>query len=73
MELWRKTTFNEYGFCLCCKNEVVPGEDGYESIKGIRKPENNKVYRSKLCMECQKEFISNGTNNGLCNISRFKI
>ncbi len=71
-ELWRPAKFKEYSFCLCCKSEVAPGESGWESIKGRRDIQTQKMIRSSLCALCLEEWKEN-FNLGLCELKRFRL
>jgi hypothetical protein len=64
-DLWKPTIFTIYGFCLCCKNEVSPGQAGF---KGHTDPRTEKTV---LCGPCMDQWtIMPGR---LCDIPRFKL
>lgn len=68
IDLWKETIFKDYGFCLCCKEEVSPGDKGYKSIRG------NSTYRSICCNACYRELADHHPpGQGLSAISRFKL
>ncbi len=80
MDLWTKATFNEYAFCICCKSEVAPGEEGLESKRGSGDKKdfmllNNtlgRTWKSKLCISCYLEWKGAEFEIALCELKRFK-
>lgn len=74
IELWRPAVFKEYDFCICCKAEVEPGEEGLESKKSHKSFDKNSepVYnRNKLCPACLKEWEEDFTK-AIMDLKRFK-
>jgi hypothetical protein len=64
-ELWKPGALKDYGFCLCCKGEVAPEENGWVSTR-------RKVpgYNPFLCISCIDQWKQ--LEGRLSDIPRFK-
>lgn len=72
MELWKRGTASDYGFCICCKEEITVEEETYLSVKpNPRVMKTDPITRNVLCILCVNEWKLHPGQ--LYKIPRFKL